>query len=190
MTQRPSDGFGARLAYYRKLSGMSAERLSQRVPISRAVIANIESGRKRDVTVDEMIALAWALDIPPVALALPVEQPNVFLETAQGETHKDSVRTHAVINWFLSGKKDVATPTPQRMIAMQRIRMLREYYSARDQITRTEAAIASGDTSANWSQILDEERSRLSDIEEGLTGLGVDLTYYKIDETGLADGDD
>lgn len=190
MSQRPSDALGSRLAYYRKLAGLSAERLSHRVPMSRAVIANIESGRKRDVTVDEMLALAWALDIPPVALALPVEQPNVFLETASGETRTESARAHAAIDWFMTGKKPGGATTPQQMIATTRLRMLRDYYSTKAQLARAEAATAKGDDSANWSAIADEQRFRLRDLTEELTGLGIDLTYYKIDETGLPDGDD
>lgn len=190
MTQRPSDGFGARLAYYRKLSGLSAERLSQKVPMSRAVIANIENGRKKDVTVDEMLALSWALDIPPVALALPLDQPNVFLETAQGESRTETARAHTAIDWFITGKKPGAASTPPQMIATTRLRMLRDYYSTRDQITRAETAISKGDGSANWGAIIEEQKARLRDLVEGLDGLGVDLTYYKIDETGLSDGDD
>ncbi|WP_336643502.1 helix-turn-helix domain-containing protein [Microbacterium sp. MMO-113] len=190
MTQRPSDGFGARLAYYRKLSGLSAERLSQRVPISRAVISNIENGRKRDITIDEMLALAWALDIPPVALALPLEQPNVFIETARGEARTESARAHSAIDWFITGKKPGSAASPQQMIAMTRLRMLRDYYSSRSQLTRAETAISKGDQSANWAAIVEEQKSRLRDLTEELTGLGIDLTYYKIDETGLPDGDD
>lgn len=190
MTQRPSDGFGARLSYYRKLAGLSAERLSQRVPMSRAVIANIESGRKKDVTIDEMLALAWALDIPPVALALPLDQPNVFVQTASGDARTESARAHAAIDWFMTGKKPGGASTPQQMIAATRLRMLRDYYSTRNQLTRAESAISSGDQSANWVAIADEQKVRLRDLTEELTGLGIDLTYYKIDETGLPDGDD
>lgn len=75
--KRSSADLGKRLTKYRKLAGLSAQQLSDRVngEISRSVIANIESGRKTDVTVDQLLALSWALDIPPVALALPLDQP-------------------------------------------------------------------------------------------------------------------
>lgn len=167
---------------------MSAERLSQRVPMSRAVIANIESGRKKDVTVDEMLALAWALDIPPVALALPIEQPNVFLETARGEDRSDSVRAHTVIDWFITGKKPGGASTPQQMIAATRLRMLRDFYSTTERIKGAEAALASGDSSAK--EILEEATAHQRDVTEGLYGLGLDLNYYPVDQTGMFDGDD
>lgn len=188
--QKPSDGIGDRLAYYRKLSGMSAERLSQRVPMSRAVIANIESGRKRDITVDEMLSLAWALDIPPVALALPIEQPNVFVDLGTSENRSDATRAHTAINWFMTGRKTGTSASPQQLIAATRIGKLREFYTARDAITRYEAAISRGDTAAEWASLLAEEKARLRDITEELYGLGVDLNYYSVEDTGLPDGDD
>ena len=190
MSQRPSDGLGKRLAYYRKLSGMSAEQLSQKVPMSRAVIANIESGRKKDVTVDEMLALAWALDIPPVALALPIEQPNVFLNPAEGTREASRFRAWSVIEWFLTGKKFSEPATPQQMIAHNRIKMLLDYVRTRERVDRGRAEVSRGDaTSADWVAILPEQEAHLKDLIEGLTGLGVDLTDYKIDETGLGNSE-
>ncbi|REJ06288.1 XRE family transcriptional regulator [Microbacterium bovistercoris] len=191
MPQRPSDGLGARLAYYRNLSGLSAERLSKKVPMSRAVISNIESGRKKDVTLDEVIALAWALGIPPVALALPIEQPNVFLDVAEGEGVAERVRAWTAIEWFLTGQQANHPATPQQMIAQNRIKMLLDYTRTRERVVRARAEIARGaDTATDWSNIIDEEEARLRDLAEGLTGLGIDLTDYKVDETGLPNGDD
>ena len=190
MAQKPSDGIGSRLAYYRKLSGLSAERLSQKVTMSRAVIANIESGRKKDVTVDELLSLAWALDIPPVALALPIEQPNVFIDTGRDEARGDATRAHTAIDWFMTGRKAGVSPSPQQMIATTRLRKLREFYAANAAVSRYETSAAQGEQGADWTALAAEEKARLRDIVEELTGLGVDLTYYKVDESGLTDGDD
>ncbi|MCV0334090.1 MAG: helix-turn-helix transcriptional regulator [Microbacterium sp.] len=167
---------------------MSAERLSTRVPMSRAVIANIESGRKRDITIDEMLALAWALDVPPVALALPLEQPNVFVETSRGTQTSTHARAHNVIDWFTSGKRPgSAGPTPPQTIATTRLTMLRDYYQTLGRIVQAEARLARNDTTAQWEAILTEEIARRDELAEGLTGLGVDLTDFKIDETGLVE---
>lgn len=82
MLNRPSAGLGERLKRYRLMSGLSAQKLSDRLggSISRGVIANIETGVRVDITVDELIMLAWALDVPPVALALPIDTPGALVD--------------------------------------------------------------------------------------------------------------
>ncbi len=40
---------------------------------NRSVLANIESGRRKYVTVDELTALAYVLDVAPIHLLVPVE---------------------------------------------------------------------------------------------------------------------
>lgn len=71
-----SDDVGNKLRFYRALRRMSAQQVSDATngQVTRAVIANIESGRKADVTVRELAHLAYALEVPAVALA-PVLDP-------------------------------------------------------------------------------------------------------------------
>lgn len=54
----------------RKGEGLSAQQVADRSGgvLTRGVIANLESGRKYSVTVLELLALATALDVPPVWL--------------------------------------------------------------------------------------------------------------------------
>ena len=75
-----SDAVAARLREVRKSRGWTANELADRcsragLPISKSVLANIESGRpgddgrrRRDITVDELLALALVLDIAPIYL--------------------------------------------------------------------------------------------------------------------------
>ena len=56
---------------------MSAQQLADRtneleMPIPRSVLANLESGRRDSVSAAEVLVLARALDVPPVALVVPV----------------------------------------------------------------------------------------------------------------------
>ncbi|WP_010156515.1 helix-turn-helix domain-containing protein [Leucobacter chromiiresistens] len=102
--ERPSQNIGKRIAFYRQMNGMSAAELSERTlgAISKGVIANIETGRKKDLTVDELITLSWALGVPPVAIALPIDTPFGHVKIAEG---KDEVRTVNVSNtarWFVA----------------------------------------------------------------------------------------
>lgn len=57
--------------------------------ITRAVIANIETGRpgkegrrRREVTVDELLVFAYVLDVPPVLLMVPLDAANRLQITA------------------------------------------------------------------------------------------------------------
>ena len=75
-----------RVRQIRRRRGLTAEGLAARCAeigapeITRSVIANIETGRKgrdgrrrRDVTVDELLILAFALQVPPALLMVPLD---------------------------------------------------------------------------------------------------------------------
>jgi transcriptional regulator with XRE-family HTH domain len=69
---------GLRLARLRKHQKLSAAALAARVPdgtITRAVITNIETGRKPDPPVSEIMKIASALDISPLALLIDIDKP-------------------------------------------------------------------------------------------------------------------
>lgn len=83
---KPSDLAGARVREARGRRGWTARQLAERCikagapGLTASVIANIETGRKdaagqrrRDITIDELLALAYVLEIPPVALLAPGE---------------------------------------------------------------------------------------------------------------------
>jgi transcriptional regulator with XRE-family HTH domain len=75
-----SDAVAAQLREARKSRGWTGSEMADRcsragLPISKSVLANIESGRpgddgrrRRDITVDELLALALVLDIAPIYL--------------------------------------------------------------------------------------------------------------------------
>ena len=73
-----------RLRELRTRRGWSAERLAEECAregadgLNRSVIANIESGRRKYVTVDEALLLAWVLDVAPIHLLVPTEPDPEF----------------------------------------------------------------------------------------------------------------
>jgi transcriptional regulator with XRE-family HTH domain len=74
-----SKQIGTRLQRYRKAAKLSASALSERCseagyPIPRSTIANLESGRKEAVPVHEVVVLAKALAIPPLALLYGIDE--------------------------------------------------------------------------------------------------------------------
>lgn len=79
MGQDWSKGFatevGKNIASLRKAAGLSAQRLSDRCaeigyPIPRSTLANIESGRKRDIPIQEILVVAAALGVPPARVVV------------------------------------------------------------------------------------------------------------------------
>ena len=94
--RRASDSVAERLKEVRQQRGLSAAALAERCKaigapeITRSVIANIESGRRdedgrrtRDVTVEELLVLAYALQVPPVLLLVPANDTDA-LQVAAG----------------------------------------------------------------------------------------------------------
>lgn len=68
---------GQLLQSARKSAGVSAQRLADLcttagTPITRNVIASIESGRRASIGVDELLTIAHVLNIPPVTLLFPI----------------------------------------------------------------------------------------------------------------------
>ena len=80
---------GRNIATARKAQGVTAQQLADRCselgyPIARSTIANIESGRKRDIPVQEVAAIARALGVPPVRLLFDLRAGDVPVEVLPG----------------------------------------------------------------------------------------------------------
>lgn len=80
---RLATGVGERVRHYRGQAGLSAQKLSERCDelghkIERAVIANIERGARQSITLAELLVLARALRVPPVALIVPLGAGEPF----------------------------------------------------------------------------------------------------------------
>ncbi len=63
----------AQVRYYRNLRGVSAQWLSDRsaelgMPIARAVISNMENGKRESISIGEVLCLAKALEVAPIDL--------------------------------------------------------------------------------------------------------------------------
>lgn len=88
---RPSQVFADRVRYWRDERGYSAEELARRVnalgiDMNRAIVANIEHGRRDRISIEELFAFSIALDVSPIMLCLPLQQggdvavtPNVVV---------------------------------------------------------------------------------------------------------------
>lgn len=111
MTQGWAEDLHTRVAVAikRARGGRSAQWLADETerlgyPISRAAIANYESGRKKGLELAELVVLAAALRVPPVALIYP-DLPQGVIEVLPGEP----VTSWEAATWF-SGER--AAPGP------------------------------------------------------------------------------
>ncbi|MGV9331063.1 helix-turn-helix domain-containing protein [Nocardia sp. NPDC003726] len=74
----PHDAVKQAVATLRKRQGWTADELATECSrlgmpsLNRSVIANIESGRRKYISVDELCCLAFALDVAPVHLLIPI----------------------------------------------------------------------------------------------------------------------
>jgi transcriptional regulator with XRE-family HTH domain len=184
MTQRPTHNIGSRISRYRKMAGLSARELSDKMggEMSRGVIANIESGRKTDVTIDQLLALSWALDVPPVALALPLEEPNRMVAVVAGPESIEALRTSDLADWFMA--KQYVSPIrdaigPGRGVAQGLIMAVEEYEATRNRLRALEQQLEEGDTDAG---AVEQARDQHARVLRRLRDLNVDLTQYRVDE--------
>ena len=184
MSERPSKGIGKRVVKYRKLAGISARELSERIggELSRGVIANIESGRKTDVTIDQLVALAWALDVPPVVLALPVDEPLKFVQMFQGPKVAQAIRSSSAVSWFnadANASRFNSPAGPGTVLAQALLKAINEYEWADAAARMAKIRLAEG----KIDQVrFDEDQAFLEKTAAALRSLGADLTVFKIDE--------
>lgn len=85
---------------YRMRAGMSAQRLSDvcseiGYPIPRAVIAKLESGHRKFITLPELHVIAYALRVPPLLLVVPVGYAD-WVAVAP----RDEVPAEDALNWL------------------------------------------------------------------------------------------
>jgi transcriptional regulator with XRE-family HTH domain len=185
MYRRPSEGIGERVANYRRLAGLTAQQLSDKLggAMTRGVIANIETGRKTDLTLDQVIALAWALDVPFVALALPLDKPFHWLTLAVGTEPMSvvSMRTSTLASWMTDKPTaftlDTNKPgmTPAAVVARSILRSLDELWQLSHQVERTKR-LAQEEPRSGHDEHLSELEDKLEAVKMSLAGLGVDLT--------------
>lgn len=81
---RSGDSIGTRIKAARRQRGYRTTReLAEAVPagnVTPAVLENIESGRKADIHISQLLNIARALGVPPSMLLAPIGDPNGALD--------------------------------------------------------------------------------------------------------------
>ncbi|RSN71338.1 helix-turn-helix domain-containing protein [Actinomadura sp. WAC 06369] len=78
----------------RKMSAsqLADELAREGIKWNRSIVANFESGRRRSVTVEELLALAYVLDVAPIHLLIPLEDGKWYHFTPERATPTGFVR--------------------------------------------------------------------------------------------------
>jgi transcriptional regulator with XRE-family HTH domain len=98
VTRRVGDVVAKRVRYYRKRLGWSVRQLAEECAslgapqLTEASLGNIERGSKgkrkpRDVTVDEVMILGYALGVPPLLLMIPLGENEPLRITSTADLH-------------------------------------------------------------------------------------------------------
>jgi transcriptional regulator with XRE-family HTH domain len=127
-----SDLVADRVVKLRRGQGITRERLAAAcselgLPLSTAALGNIETGRRgedgrrrRDVTVDELLALAVALDVTPATLLVDLDAPEYAVTPGLVVTPVDAL----VWLWGygpLPGREPTGSLFPHKSVVIVRI---------------------------------------------------------------------
>lgn len=112
---------------------LSAAKLAERTErygyaLTKAQVSDLELGRKKTITVPELISLALALGVPPVQLLYP-ELPDGPVEVWPGATRPSAL----ALQWFSGeiGADKLSPDTPVSVASLDRMTKARELASLR-----------------------------------------------------------
>jgi transcriptional regulator with XRE-family HTH domain len=177
---KSSAGIGDRVSKYRKMAGLSAQQLSDRTggELSRSVIANIESGRKTEVTVDQLIALSFALDVNPVALAMPIEAPYKTLSLAGDD---GVLPIHDAVRWWLYDEPDRVyrrdeDDSPSMLVTRLMIGNLRLLSVAKESLRMANMLVEMRGEDPELEASISRNKRQIEDSERDMKSLGMDTS--------------
>jgi transcriptional regulator with XRE-family HTH domain len=137
-----SDFAAQRIREIRTSRGWTAKDLAERCAtigapeITAAVIANIETGRRdkqgrrrRDITVDEILTFAYALEVPPVLLFIPLDGADSLMISPAVKMDATTAAAWAEGDDLILGDSVYGEPLP--VAEDDRKRRLRRFHTAR-----------------------------------------------------------
>ena len=109
---------GKRIAGYRRFGkiGTAAE-LAARIPnpkVTASVIQNIESGRKADLSVSQLLDIAMGLGVSPLVLLVPVGAPFQRVDLPGVGDDVSSLTVHQFDRWLTIPAVSTAFETPEQ----------------------------------------------------------------------------
>lgn len=178
---RSESGLGSRIKLARRQRGYRTTReLADAIPggnITSAILENVESGRKADISVSQLLNIARALGVPVSMLLVPIGNPDAPLDLPN---LSDDVRGMTVAefdSWLAAVPSSSYRPTlaAERM-DIEILNTVRELGTLRRELERLwiirEVQAASGDGDLIDSNAsVDERIARISSEAARLSGL-------------------
>ncbi|MBY3988802.1 helix-turn-helix transcriptional regulator [Rhodococcus fascians] len=207
MTQSWAEQLVARVAgEVRRLRGkdhsaMSAAKLADRTVdigfgISRSVVADLETGRKKSIDVPELLVLAAALGVSPAQLLFP-DLPKGRVEVLPGLEQE----SHDALRWF-SGEAGLLKPSPdwtdadtQASVRMwvreqfdprnDRVGITREWLQSLQTMRRARVQLRNGLSKSESAEHIETMQMAYEDARRRSEDL-----FHKMTELGMAVGDE
>jgi transcriptional regulator with XRE-family HTH domain len=170
---------GARIKLARRQRGFRTTReLAEAIPggnVTEAVLENIESGRKADISISQLLNIARGLNVPPSMLLAPLGRPNAELDLPNLSDDFDGMSAAEFDCWLSATPASSYRP---RLAAersdIQTLTSLRELGTLHRELERLrivlEIETASGD--AELANPGTETRARIDHIHEEVQRLG------------------
>ena len=94
---------GQKIALHRKRAKVSAEELASKVGrgLTRSILANLENGRKQDITVAQLMGISAVLGLRPIDLIVDLSEPNARVSLTDGSSSL-TASVWLVAEWFSS----------------------------------------------------------------------------------------
>jgi transcriptional regulator with XRE-family HTH domain len=187
---------GKNIARFRRAAKLSGEELAARAGsgLTRSIIANLENGRKGDVTTTQLLAISVALSINPGELLFALDDPYQVVTVTEYNAIPVTAPTWVAYGWFtgafipveMTGATEHSRPpsswnSESKQHVFHRIQE-RFHLLQKEATLATEAASLDREDwspdSAKAAQIdreLTETRARLYALERNLRAEGVNL---------------
>ncbi|MDL4772918.1 helix-turn-helix domain-containing protein [Actinomadura xylanilytica] len=151
--QTPTEVIAAQVREFRDARKMSAQALADRCAelgmpdLKRQAITNLENSRRGMVTVDELLVLAEALDVPPARLFIPLDG-----RTDLAVTPEVTMSSYRALFW-VSGENVPPLPAERLERWREAVGPLDTYRTFRDTFRAAAKAETRGDVEAFRGQL-------------------------------------
>lgn len=125
---------GKRIAGYRKLGKIgTAADLATRIPnpkVTASVIQNIESGRKIDLSVSQLLDIAMGLGVSPLVLLVPVGAPFQRVDLPGVGDDVSALTVHQFDQWLTIPAVPIEFETPEQTSMRKLVTYIRKLIDA------------------------------------------------------------
>lgn len=189
---------GQRIARYRKFVGIkTAKELAERIDnpkITVTVIQNIESGRKAELSVSQLLDISRGLGISPIFLLAPIGKPFEDVDIPEVGQSIAKMKVHEFESW-ISCTGEVGLEESEESIVLRRVlESIRNLFEAVEQVKKAamnpdliaedQVGVVDGEpynySPSSWAQqLLEDAQNRVDKLYNFLSRYTVDLDWVE-----------